>query len=107
MSTVSVHDGLLYAGELDGYIHCLDARSGQKYWDHDLKSAVWGSSYWADGKVYIGTEDGDIFIFQHGKEKKLLTKVEMEGEPVRSTPIVANGVLYVMTEYHLYAIQKK
>jgi hypothetical protein len=28
-------------------------------------------------------------------------------EPIRSTPVVVNGVLYIMTEIHLYAIQEK
>ena len=72
----------------------------------DLKSAIWGSPYWVDGKVYIGTEDGDIFVFKHGKEKERLAKIEMD-EPVRSTPVVAGGTLYIMTELNLYAIGKK
>jgi outer membrane protein assembly factor BamB len=104
MSTVSIHEGLCYAAELDGFIHCLDAKTGQVYWKHDLKSGIWGSTYWVDGKIYLAAEDGDIFIFAHGKEKKLINKLEME-EPVRSTPVVVNGVLYVMSELNLYAIQ--
>lgn len=106
MSTCAIKDGLLYVGELAGYLHCLDAKSGAMHWVHDLKSAIWGSPYWVDGKVYIGTEDGDVFVFAHGKEKKLLSKVEMD-QPVRSTPIALNGVLYVMTELNLFAIQEK
>src|SRR5262245_58692990 len=65
MSTVAVHDGLCYAAELDGYLHCLDAKTGQKYWTYDTKRAMWGSPYWVDGKVYLGTEDGDLFVFKH------------------------------------------
>jgi outer membrane protein assembly factor BamB len=106
MSTVSVHDGLLYAAELDGFLHCLDANTGQFYWKHDLKPQIWGSTYWVDGKVYVGTEGGDVYIFAHGKEKKLLNKIEME-EPIRSAPVVCNGVLYLMSELNLYAIQEK
>ena len=83
-----------------------DAKTGQRYWMHDLKGAVWGSPYWADGKVYVATEDGDVFVFAHGKTKKLLTKVEME-LPIRSTLVAANGVLYVMTESRLYALKQQ
>jgi outer membrane protein assembly factor BamB len=106
MSTAAIHDGLLYISELAGYLHCLDAKTGKKYWDHDLKSEIWGSPYWVDGKVYIGDESGDILIFEHGKEKKLLTTIEMH-HGVKSTPVAVNGVLYVMTETKLYAIEKK
>jgi outer membrane protein assembly factor BamB len=104
MSTCAIHDGLLYVAELAGYIHCLDAKTGQKYWDHYLKADVWGSPYWVDNKVYIGTDEGNVFVFAHGKEKKLLATNDM-GKLVRSTPIVSNGVLYVMTVTHLYAIK--
>ena len=78
MSTAAVHDGLLYVADLPGYFYCLDAKTGKKYWDHDLKSPVWGSPYWVDGKVYIATEEGDVWIFAHGKEKKAPKKVEMD-----------------------------
>jgi outer membrane protein assembly factor BamB len=106
MSTVAVVDGLVYAGELAGYLHCLDAKTGKAHWVHDLKAAVWGSAFYVDNKVYIATEDGDVWVFPHGKDKKPPKRMEM-GQPVRSTPVVVNGVLYVMTESHLYAIAHK
>ena len=40
------------------------------------------------------------------KAKYLLQKVEV-GEAIRSTPIMANGVLYIMTEKTLYAVNPK
>jgi outer membrane protein assembly factor BamB len=106
LSTCAIHDGLLYTAELAGYIHCLDARTGQKYWDHDMSAATWCSPYWVDGKVYIGNDNGELLIFAHGKEKKLLNTIDMRGK-VRATPVVANGVLYVMTENKLYAIKQQ
>lgn len=106
MSTVSIHDGLCYAAELDGFVHCLDAKTGERHWKHDVKAALWGSTYYVDGKVLLGTEEGDLYIFTHGKVKKEPEKVEIE-QPIRSTPIVANGVLYILTESHLFAIGKK
>jgi outer membrane protein assembly factor BamB len=107
MSTCAVHDGLLYIAEIAGFLLCLDAGTGQKYWDHDLKAAVWGSPYWVDGKVYIGNEDGDIYVFAHGKQKRLIgNRIEM-GNPVLTTPVAVNGVLYIGTKNNLYAIANK
>jgi outer membrane protein assembly factor BamB len=101
-----VHDGLCYACDLVGFFTCLDAKTGKKLWEHDLKSETWGSPYYVDGKVMIGTSDGDIVIFKPGREKPTAKKVDM-GKAIKSTPVAANGVLYVMTEAHLYAIQAK
>jgi outer membrane protein assembly factor BamB len=106
MSNCAIHDGLVFAAELDGYIHCLDAKTGQKYWDHDLKAEIWGSPYWVDGKVYLGTNDSDVHVFAGIKEKKYLGKVEMD-TPIKSTAVAVDGVLYVMTDTHLYAIMSK
>lgn len=106
MSTVAVHDGLVYAAEENGYLNCLDAKTGKRYWEHDLRAGVWGSPLWADGKVYLGSENSEVVVFAHGKEKKVLAEVNME-EVVPSTPVVANGVLYVQTKSKLYAIAGK
>src|SRR5262249_17108112 len=98
LSTVAVHDGLLYAGEYDGVLHCLDAKPGKQYWEESLGQDTWCPPYWVDGKVFIGNENGQILVFQHGKEKKPLATIETGASFVRATPVAANGVLYVVTE---------
>ena len=106
ISTCAIHDGLVYIAEEQGYMHCLDAKTGQKYWDYDFNAGIWGSAYYVDGKVYIGSDDGEIMIFQAGKKLEVIAKVDM-GETVHSTPVVANGVLYVATKSKVYAIAEK
>src|SRR5262249_40206477 len=103
ISTVAIHDGLLYAVDLDGYFQCLDAKTGQKYWEHDLKDGTWASPYYVDGKVFLGTESGNLFVFKHGKEKKKLPDIDMM--KTLQLPVVAvNDVLYVNTGAQLFAI---
>jgi outer membrane protein assembly factor BamB len=133
MSTACVVDGIVYVPELAGYVHCLNARTGEHYWAHDTKSAVWSSAYYVDGKVLVATEAGDLFVYRHDpkperigeldftaetqKEAKLALKAKrrlveqkylkwhMEFDSViRGTPSVADGVLYLATEKTLYAI---
>ena len=57
---MAVHDGLVYAAELDGFLHCLDANTGRKYWDYDLKDGTWNSPFYVDGKVFLGIGSGDL-----------------------------------------------
>ena len=59
----------------------------------------------ADGKVYLGDEDGDVVVMQAGREKKILAEPNM-GSPVYSTVVTANGVMFIMTRNNLYAIQE-
>ncbi len=103
ISTAAIADGLVYISDFSGFLHCLDAKSGKPYWTFDVLAAVWGSPLVADGKVYLGDEDGDVLILQAGKELKKLAEINM-GNSVYSTPVPANGVLYIMTRSELYAI---
>jgi outer membrane protein assembly factor BamB len=138
MSTACIVDDIVYISELHGYLHCLDAKTGEMYWQYDTKASIWGSPYYVDGKVFLATDSGDMWIFKHAKkplkidgveaakdapdmkaaraiqktkrgevEKEyLLAKIEFP-TAIRSTPLVANGVLYVMTEHELFAIKTK
>ncbi|MFO0846632.1 MAG: PQQ-binding-like beta-propeller repeat protein, partial [Gemmataceae bacterium] len=103
MSTVAVHDGIVYAAELTGYLQALDAKTGQKLWEHDFQEGTWCSPYYVDGKVYMGTEAGDLYIFQAGRPKSNPKKIPI-GAPLKVSPVVVNGVLYVNTGSNLYAI---
>ena len=87
-----------------GYVFCFDAKTGKLYWVEDTKADVWGQPLWADGKVFVATDSGDVFVFAHGKEKKLLAKIESD-EPVRPGLVFANGTLYVTTDTALYAVR--
>jgi outer membrane protein assembly factor BamB len=103
ISTVSITpEGLLFIGDFSGFVYCLDAETGQLYWTHDMKAHVWGSTMVADGKVYLGDEDGDLIVLKADKKKEILSETNLGG-PVYSTPVVANGKVYVATTSHLYA----
>jgi outer membrane protein assembly factor BamB len=103
ISTVAIHDGLVYASDVEGYLQCLDANTGELYWEHDLKGVVWASPYYVDGKVFLGNEGADMFIFKAGKAKKVLPKISMSGE-ILVPAVAVDGVLYVNTGSQLVAI---
>ena len=103
MSTVAIAGGLLYVADIAGVVYCLDADSGKLCWTHDTKQAIWSSCFVADGKVYVGTQRKYLWVFAAGRAKKLLAKVRLQ-RAISTTPIVANGVLYVASHRHLYAV---
>jgi precorrin-6B methylase 2 len=101
---VAIHDGLVIAPELSGFVHCLDAETGERYWTHDVLDSILSSPLIVDGKVYVGDEDGEVCIFELSKEKKVLGERIMPNF-VYSSPVFANGVLYIAAQNQLYAIQ--
>jgi outer membrane protein assembly factor BamB len=103
ISTASIADGLLYIADFSGFLHCLDAKTGQVYWTHDVFAAVWGSTLVVDGHVYLGDEDGDVVVLQAGKEKKVLAEMNM-GSAVYATPVPANGALFMNNRNQLFKL---
>jgi outer membrane protein assembly factor BamB len=103
--TVAIKDGLLFVADFSGLFHCLDLETGKPLWTHDMLAASWGSPLIADGKVYIGDEDGDISIFRLSREKDLLAEINM-GNSVYSTPIAVGDTLYIANKSHLFAIKQ-
>lgn len=106
ISTAAVADGLVYNADLSGFLYCLDALTGKLHWKYDTEAAVWGSPFVVDGKVMLGDEDGELVVLEHGKEMKVLATMDMKNS-VYTTPVVANGTLYITNRRTLFAIEEK
>ncbi|HEV8541397.1 MAG TPA: hypothetical protein VGR78_03310 [Verrucomicrobiae bacterium] len=59
----------------------------------------------ADGKVYIGNDDGDFRVFAASKQRKLLHEVNLQAA-ICSTAVAANKVFYINTNTHLFAFEQ-
>jgi outer membrane protein assembly factor BamB len=103
ISTGAVHDGLVYYADFSGFLHCLDAKTGQPYWVHDMFAAIWASPIVIGEKLYLGDEDGDIAVLQTGRTLKVLAEINM-GSSVYSTVVPANDTLFVANRNQLFAI---
>jgi len=104
VANVTIHDGLLYAVDVVGMVYCIDANTGKLYWVDDLHTTALGQPLWVDGKVIVTTSDG-AFIYAHGKERKLLKKLETD-ERLDAGAVFANDTLFVQGSSTLFAIRK-
>ncbi|MEM6470477.1 MAG: PQQ-binding-like beta-propeller repeat protein [Planctomycetota bacterium] len=109
LGSCAIKDGVLYIVDVSGLLHCLDAKgeNGQAklHFTYDLLATSWGSPLITDGRVFVGDEDGDIAIFQLGDFSGDAEEINMGGS-VYSTPIAANGRIYISTKDKLFAIEK-
>lgn len=117
ISSASVTDDYVFIADYSGVLHCLDTKTGELIWVHDTLSHIWGSTLVVDGKVYLGNEDGELVVIKadksadangDGKVKgdEVLTTVEFPA-PIYSSPVAANGTLYITTQTHVYAFGNK
>lgn len=111
IGSVAIKDDLLFVADFSGLVHCLDAKKQSApgkptlYWTHDMFAASWGSPLIADGKVFIGDEDGDVTVFELSKELNILGEISMLNA-VYSTPVAANNTLFISNKSTLFAIKQ-
>jgi outer membrane protein assembly factor BamB len=99
----AIHNGLLVIGDFSGLVHCLDAKTGKVHWTHDAMAAIWGTPLIAENRVYLGTADGIVLVFDLATTKNLLAKNEV-GAAVHGTIAAVDGTLFVATAGHLIAV---
>jgi outer membrane protein assembly factor BamB len=104
-STPSIYKGLVFVADCGQYIHCVDINTGKPYWTHDTEGEIWASTLVADDKIYIGTRKRDFLVLAASKDKQVISSIKLDS-PTTSTPVAANGVLYVATMKKLYALKK-
>lgn len=106
-TTPAVKDGLIYVGDCGGVIHCVDAETGKPVWTHKIVGDIWASPLVADGKVYVATRRGHVVTLAAGRDLKVISDVDLgPAEAMAATPVAANGMLYISTAKHLYALQR-
>ncbi len=106
LATPAIHEGLLYIPDLSGHLHCLDAETGEHYWQHDLGADIWGASaIVVDGKVYTSTERKELWVFKASRNKELLSQCRLNS--IAITPKIQDGVLYLPTQKRLFAVKLK
>ncbi len=103
ISTGALYNGILFYSDFSGFLHALDAKTGQPFWTHDMFAAIWGSPMVIDGKVYLGDEDGDVTVLNADRTLKVIAESNM-GSSVYSTPVPANGALFIVNRNELFAI---
>src|SRR5687767_10398001 len=97
--TPLVHDGIVYSCTDNGILTAYDARTGERIYQQRVSPEGGGfsaSPIAAGGRIYIASEEGDVFVVQAGRTFKLLATNRM-GEITMATPAVAGNMLIVRT----------
>jgi outer membrane protein assembly factor BamB len=104
MTSVLVYDSLLYRLRWNGNLACYDARSGTEIYQQTVDpSSFIASPVAADGKIYMVSEYGELYIIQSGPAYKLLKKISL-GEVSLVTPAITPGMLLLRTASRLIAV---
>jgi outer membrane protein assembly factor BamB len=102
----------LYSVDNSAIVAAFDLKTGTKLWERGLGTLQKGSPILADGKLYVGTENGKFFILRPSAtgvevlDEDLLGTAEAP-EMIVASPVVADGRVYVTSMDATYAIGKR
>jgi outer membrane protein assembly factor BamB len=106
MPTPIIYGDLLYTLSNQGVVTAYNATSGERVYQQriaDRGGAFTASPVGSDGKIYLSSEDGEIFVFKAGPKHELLS-VNPMGEVLMATPAVSDGLLIVRGINHVFAV---
>jgi outer membrane protein assembly factor BamB len=108
-SSPVMDDERLYSVDNGAIIAAYDLKSGQQVWQKSLGTLQKGSPVLADGKLYVGTENGKVYILEPSATGVKVLDEDILGDPrspeiIVASPIVANGRVIITSMDAMYAI---
>ena len=105
ISSPIVYRGQLYTLNNNGILTAYNADTGERLYRARVGGggAFSASPIAADGKLYLASEDGDVFVVQAGPEYAELAHHTM-GEVIMASPAISDGLLFIRTLGHVWAI---
>ena len=103
--TPLVYGGYLFTLNINGVMTAYNPESGQRAFRGRVGTggSFSASPIAADGKLYVASEDGEIYVLTAGPGLTQIAKNDMK-EVIMATPAISDGVIVVRTLGHLYGI---
>jgi outer membrane protein assembly factor BamB len=101
-------DDLVYLFRENSILICLDAKTGAKQYEQRLCSSEnnRASPLYANGHIYLAARNGTITVVKAGRIFEQVWQTSLE-DSLTSSPVIANGRLYLRTNGTLWAFGSK
>lgn len=95
----------LYMVSDNGVASCLDAKTGETLWSQRLGGNFSSSPLFADGRIYVGNREGEMFVIAPRREYKLLATNKLD-DAIMASPAALDSAIFLRTEKAIYRIEK-
>jgi outer membrane protein assembly factor BamB len=106
--TPLIYGDHLFVLAINGILTAYDVRTGQRVYQErvGMGGSFSASPVAADGKIYLTSEDGDVFVVKAGSNYELLATNSV-GEVVMATPAISDGIVFVRGLRNVFAIGQR
>ena len=99
--------GLLFVVDRNGYISCIEAKTGKSIWQKRMKGRFSASPILANNLIYFFNEDTVCTIIKPTRELEIVAENQLSNEKLMATPAFDENSIYIRTEKKLTRIVKK
>jgi outer membrane protein assembly factor BamB len=106
LPTPVIYGDYLYIVQNNGVLAVHDVKTGQRAYQERLGGkggAFSASPVAADGKIYLTSEDGEVFVVRAGPKYELLATNVMD-EVLMATPAISDGMIFIRGMKHVFAV---
>jgi len=99
--------GLLFVVDRNGYISCIEAKTGKSIWQKRVKGRFSASPILANNLIYFFNEDTVCTIIKPTRELEIVAENKLSDDKLMATPAFDENSIYIRTEKKLTRIVKK
>jgi hypothetical protein len=103
--TPIIYGDLFYTCADNGVFSAYNAKTGELVYQERIPSSFSASPIAADGKLYLASQDGDVYVVKAGPKFELLATNPMN-EPLMATPAISGNNLIIRSEHYIYSVQE-
>ena len=98
--------GLLFVVDRNGYISCIEAKTGKSIWQKRMKGRFSASPILANNLIYFFNEDTVCTIIKPTRELEIVAENKLSDDKLMATPAFDENSIYIRTEKKLTRIVK-
>ena len=106
VSSPAATKDVLFIATSYGVLSTFDTKTGELLAEHDLGVQFYSSPMIVEGKVYLASVEGKIYIFSANKEATLINAIDT-GERTFATPAFTDGKMIIRTNESIYCVAAK
>lgn len=104
MASPLLVDDLLFLLAENGVMRCLEATTGDEFWQERIGGEYYASPLFADGNIYCFSQEGKATVLKAGRKLEIVSTNTLE-DGCMASPAVDGRALVLRTKKNLYRIE--
>ena len=107
-----VAGGRIYMVNMDGFMECIDLKTGRQLWEERLpkqgaKGDSWSSTLLVGDRIYAVNQSGDVIVLKAGPKFEVVSVNSIGDEMTNASLVPSDDEFFLRTHQHLWCIGER